>query len=104
LWIIVKVSVKARKVTVTGPKGTITKDLSHMAIDMRVMKMNTKKMKGLYVRIQMWNGKSRHACAVSTFKSLINNMFIGTTEVSNLLDDHKCYCVWCVLFCFQSII
>jgi len=39
----VKVSIKARKVTVTGPKGTIVKDLSHMAIDLRIMNMATKK-------------------------------------------------------------
>jgi len=43
-------------VTVTGPKGSITKDLSHASVDIRIMKMATKKEKGLYVRIQMWNG------------------------------------------------
>jgi len=74
--------VKARKVTVTGPKGQITKDLSHLAVDIRVMKMATQKMKGLYCRIQMWNGANRQACAVTTFKSLISNMIIGVTEVS----------------------
>jgi large subunit ribosomal protein L9e len=57
MYIAVKVSVKARKVTVSGPRGEITKDLSHMQIDIKVMKMATKKQKGLYVRIQMWNGK-----------------------------------------------
>ena len=44
--------------------------------------MATGKMKGKYVRIQMWNGGYRQACAVTTIKSLINNMFIGVTEVS----------------------
>jgi len=53
-----------------------------MAIDMRVMNIATAKRKGLHVRIQMWDGKYKHACAVSTFKSLIGNMFIGVTEVS----------------------
>ena len=79
---LVKVTVKARKVTVTGPRGTITKDLAHMQIDIRIMKMATKKQKGLYIRIQMWNGKYKHACGVTTIKSLINNMIIGTTQVS----------------------
>ena len=75
-------TVKARKVTVTGPRGTITKDLSHMQIDIRIMKLATRKQKGLNVRIQMWNGKYKHACGVTTIKSLINNMIIGTTQVS----------------------
>merc|ERR1719331_2642453 len=49
--------------------------------------MATSKMKGLYVRIQMWNGGYKQACAVTTFKSLINNCIIGVTEVSRCLDN-----------------
>ena len=79
---VVKVSVKARKVTVTGPRGTITKDFSHSAIDIRVMKVALKKVNGLAVRIQMWNGGYKQACSVNTFKSLIENMMVGVTEVS----------------------
>ena len=73
--------------TVKGPKGSITKDFSHMAVDIRVMKMATQKMKGLYVRIQMWNGGYKQACTVTTFKSHISNMIIGVTEVSLLEKD-----------------
>jgi ribosomal protein L6P/L9E len=53
---IVDVKVKARKVTVKGPKGSITKDLSHINIDIRVINYATSKKKGLHVRLQMWNG------------------------------------------------
>jgi large subunit ribosomal protein L9e len=35
----VTITVKARKVTVKGPKGSITKDFSHMSVDIRIMKM-----------------------------------------------------------------
>jgi len=42
--------------------------------------MQTKKAKGKHVRIQMWNGAYKQACAVSTIKSHINNMIIGVTE------------------------
>merc|ERR1711907_830622 len=42
--------------------------------------MATSKMKGLYVRIQMWNGGYKQACAVAPFKSLISNCIIGVTE------------------------
>ena len=80
-----KVSVKARKVTVTGPRGSITKDFSHSALDIRVMKVALKSIKGLAVRIQMWNGGYKQACSVFTIKSLIKNMMIGVTEVSRRL-------------------
>jgi len=94
----VKISIKARKVTIEGPRGKIVKDLSHMSIDLRVMKMATPKMKGLYVRIQMWNGGYKQACAVTTFKSIVGNCIIGVTEVSynshfsRKLHDHKMFC------------
>merc|ERR1712046_526581 len=42
--------------------------------------MQTAKMQGKYARIQMWNAGYRQACAVTTIKSLINNMIIGVTE------------------------
>ena len=87
--LIVTVTVKARKVTVTGPRGTVTKDLSHNKVDIRVMKIVGKNKNGLYVRIQMWNGAYKQACTVTTFKSLISNMMIGTTEVSFLVQMFK---------------
>merc|ERR1711939_435448 len=51
-----------------------------MPIDMRVMNLKEKNRTGKYVRIQMWNGGYKQACAVTTFKSHISNMFIGVTE------------------------
>ena len=100
--LIVTVAVKARKVTVTGPRGTVTKDLSHNKVDIRVMKIVGKNKNGLYVRIQMWNGGYKQACAVTTCKSLINNMMIGVTEVSNYSISsriHPCY-FWCDFLVF----
>merc|ERR1712226_55263 len=79
----VKVVAKARKITVTGTKGTITKNLSHLPIDIRVIdmsKVKTSKLKGMHVRIQMWQAGYKQACAVTTFKSHISNMIIGVTE------------------------
>ena len=37
-YYIVKVTIKARVVTVKGSRGTISKDLSHMAVEMQIMK------------------------------------------------------------------
>lgn len=46
--------------------------------------MNTKKMTGDYVRVAIWNGAYRRICSVKTVLGLINNMFVGVTEVSML--------------------
>ena len=51
---------------------------------MKCLNMSSKKQKGLHIRLQMWNGKSKTACTVTTFKGIIGNMIIGVTEVSSL--------------------
>jgi hypothetical protein len=83
----VKVAIKARKVTVTGPKGSVTKNFSHMPCDIKVLKQSNKARKGTYVRVQMWNQPNRRSCIVSTFKGLIGNMMTGVTEVSLQLNN-----------------
>ena len=79
---LVTVKIAARKITVTGPKGSITKNLSHMPVDICVIKLATAAKNGLYVRVRMWNAGKKQACVVTTFKSLISNMITGVTEVS----------------------
>merc|ERR1711988_922259 len=79
----VTVSVKARIVTVKGPRGSITKRLNHLPIDIKVLdmsKVKTSKLQGNHVRIQMWLAGYKQACAVTTFKSLIANAITGVTE------------------------
>jgi large subunit ribosomal protein L9e len=76
----VTVTVRSRKVTVKGPRGEVTKDFSHMACEIQLVNMNTKKNQGKHVRIRMWFGGYKQACATNTLKSLILNMLIGTTE------------------------
>ena len=79
----VTVTVKARVVAVTGPRGCVTKDFSHLPCEIqRTKKAGPKSEEGTYLRIRMWFGGARHACAVKTLKSLINNMIVGVTEVS----------------------
>ena len=99
----VKVTAKARHITIKGPRGEIKKDLSHLPIDIKVMKVATGKAAGSsVVRIQMWNGAYRQACAVYTFKSIISNCIIGVTEVSiksicSQSHTQTCLkCFWCV--------
>lgn len=44
------------------------------------MKQDNKQRSGLYIRIRIWFGGSKQACAVNTLKALIGNMIIGVTE------------------------
>jgi len=84
----VTVTIKARKVTVKGERGEVTKDFSHLACELQKMKQDSKKRKGVYIRIRMWFGGTKQACAVKTLVSLLSNMITGVTEVSNFVLSH----------------
>ena len=73
---------KARKVTIKGKNGEITKDFRHMPLEIHLVKQNTKNRKGTYLHIKMWFAGKKQACSVSTLKSLIKNMIRGVVEVS----------------------
>ena len=51
-------------------------EISKFKVDLKIVKMATKKMKGNYVRLQMWFGAAKTKCTVTTFRGLINNMII----------------------------
>ena len=72
----------ARKVTIKGKRGEVKKDFSHVACELKKMKQDTKKRSGTFVRIRIWFGGYKQACAVNTLKSHISNMITGVTEVS----------------------
>merc|ERR1740123_1302809 len=65
---------------IKGSRGSVSKDFSHIACELKKMKQETAKRKGLFIRIRIWFGGYKQACAVNTLKSLIGNMIIGTTE------------------------
>lgn len=77
-------SIKARIVTVKGPRGSITKDLSHMSVEMQIMKQNEKKRIGNYIRLRMWFGQYKQKAQVRTCMTLISNAINGVFEVSPL--------------------
>lgn len=54
LFYIVEFTVKARKVTVKGAKGEITKSFRHMPVELTIQKQNVKKRRGQYLNIKMW--------------------------------------------------
>ena len=82
--LLVTVTLKARKVTVKGKRGEVTKNFSHLAVELQKLKQNDNKRSGSFIRIRMWFGGYKQACAVNTLKSLINNMITGVTLVSTI--------------------
>ncbi|ODV77035.1 ribosomal protein L6 [Suhomyces tanzawaensis NRRL Y-17324] len=69
----VQVSINARTVKVTGPRGELTKDLKHIHVTF-------KKVNNRAVKIIVHNGDRKHVAALRTVKSLINNLIIGVTK------------------------
>ena len=66
----------------SGPKGAVTKDFSHLPCEIQATNKGTKGKVGPHFRVRMWFGGYKQACAVNTLKSHISNMIIGCTEVS----------------------
>ena len=78
----VTITCKNRIVTIKGPRGQITKDLSHLQVEMRLMDNEIKGKKVKAVRIRMWFGSYKQKCQVKTVHTLLNNAISGVREVS----------------------
>jgi large subunit ribosomal protein L9e len=72
----VTITIKNRKVTVTGPRGTLSRDFQHVRVDLRV----TKKGDGQQVVCELWFGNRLQLATIRTVLSHISNMMIGTTK------------------------
>jgi len=72
----VDVSIKSRLITVTGPRGTLKKNIRHVDMDIRLLKGKTTK-----VSLAVWQGGRKHIACLRTIRSLINNMITGVTKV-----------------------
>ncbi|KAF9268083.1 ribosomal protein L6 [Marasmius fiardii PR-910] len=71
----VEVSIKSRLITVTGPRGTLTKNVRHINMDIRLVKGKTSK-----VTLAVWQGGRKHVACLRTIRSLILNMIKGVTK------------------------
>lgn len=69
----VTVNIKSRVVKVTGPRGSLTKNLKH--IDVTFNKLNKNQ-----VRITVHNSDRKHVAALRTVNSLISNLITGVTK------------------------
>lgn len=72
----VDVSVKSRIITVKGPRGTLTKNVRHADVDIRILKGKVNK-----VTLAVWQGGRKHVAVLRTLKSLIVNLITGVTKV-----------------------
>jgi large subunit ribosomal protein L9e len=79
----VTVSVKSRVIIVTGTRGTLTKSVRHVNMDIRLIKAKANK-----VTLAVWQGNRKHVACLRTIKSLISNMITGVTKVCAV------FCVW----------
>ncbi|VDB85437.1 unnamed protein product [Peniophora sp. CBMAI 1063] len=71
----VDVTVKSRIITVSGPRGTLTKNIRHVNMDVRLLKGKTNK-----VTLAVWQGGRKHVACLRTIKSLIENLITGVTK------------------------
>jgi len=70
----VKVVVKGRKVTVTGPLGTLSQDFSHLTLDLQIIDGGKK------LRAELWFGQRKAIASIRTCTSQIANMITGVTK------------------------
>jgi len=71
----IEVAIKARLITVTGPRGTLSKNVRHVDMDIRLVKGKTNK-----VIFAVWQGGRKHVACLRTIRSLVNNMIKGVTQ------------------------
>jgi len=70
----VKLTVKSRVVRVKGPRGVLTKNFSHVKIDLFPIK------KGTELRAEVWFGTRQELATIRTVLSHIQNMITGVTK------------------------
>ncbi|XP_076446021.1 large ribosomal subunit protein uL6-like [Babylonia areolata] len=68
----VSISVKSRKVTVKGPRGTLSRSFRHLPVDMLMTAGDT-------LKVEKWFGNRSELAAVNTVCSHVDNMQKGVT-------------------------
>ncbi|EHK26475.1 uncharacterized protein TRIVIDRAFT_92097 [Trichoderma virens Gv29-8] len=69
----VKVTIKTRIVTVEGPRGKLTKNLGHLAVNFGHPKKNT-------ISIEIHHGNRKNVATLRTVRSIIENLITGVTK------------------------
>lgn len=74
LGLTVKVALKSRLLTVTGPRGTLSRNLRHSALDIFLSKDGKK------LTVQSWFSARKKLATIGTIVSHIKNLFVGVTR------------------------
>ena len=69
----VEVDVKARKLTVKGPKGQLVREFKHLNLDIQ-------KEEGGNIKVDLWFGGRANISCIRTVCSHITNMITGVTK------------------------
>lgn len=69
----VDVDIKSRVVTVKGPRGELTRNFTHMNMDLR-------KKGEKHIQVDVWFAKRKQLACVRTVCSHIDNMIVGVTQ------------------------
>jgi large subunit ribosomal protein L9e len=76
----VTVSIRSRLIEVTGPRGSLSKNVRHVNMDIQLIKGKSKNK----VSLAVWQGGRKHVACLRTIKSLITNMITGVTKVHSI--------------------
>jgi len=70
----ITLAVKSRTVTVTGPRGSLSRDFRHLNLDMILAK------DGRSLKVDLWFGTRKQLACIRTVCSHIENMITGVTK------------------------
>lgn len=73
---LVTVTIKNRKVTVKGPRGVLSRDLSHLRVNL----FTEKKGDASVVKVELWFGNRLGLATLRTVLTHIENMIVGVTK------------------------
>jgi len=74
----VSLEVKTRVVKVTGPRGTLTRNLQHLQLELsRVTDGETGANK---LRVDLWGGRRKQIACINSLCSAVNNLITGVTK------------------------
>ena len=80
-FILVKVSVKSRTVTIEGKRGKIVKSFKHLKVEIIVKEESDKGEKKRFFEINTYLSSYKNSAILYTVASHIKNMIIGVTKV-----------------------
>ncbi|PNH02477.1 60S ribosomal protein L9 [Tetrabaena socialis] len=72
----ISIEVKGRAVRVKGPRGTLSRDFKHLAVDMFLTELDGEKV----LQVDCHFGKKKRLASIRTVCSHVKNLFTGVTK------------------------